>query len=183
VKNIRRIGLSLVLAVLLLVSLTVPALATNPTVTITISAQITSITNTHDAWTAPAVIAGGAAIYWSADGYTQDDDYSEIENTGNVAVDVQIQGTDFEGGAYDWTLGASAGDKTYSLYSNNSTNPTVYDIQVKKASYAYVAWNLPATGSDKTQWSMKLTPPTIFDVADDGSSKTATVTLVAAKHT
>jgi len=182
VKRLRRIVPSLGLAVLLTLVLAIPALATNPQVEITISAQIVSITNTEDTWAAPAVTAGGAAIYWSADGYSQDDDYSQIENTGNVAVDVEIQGTDFEGGSYDWTLGAAAGDKTYSLYANNVSGGSTYSIQVKSSSYVDIVTDLSATVSDTYDWSMKLTPPTIFDVADDGSSKTATVTLVASKH-
>jgi len=181
VKRIRRIALSLVLAVLLTLGLVVPAMANgNPTVTITISARIVAITNSVNTWTSPAVVAGGAAIYWSADGYTQDNDYSLITNTGNVAVNVAIQGTNFEGGSYDWTLAAAAGDKIYSLYSNNSTQPTSYTIEVKTSAYANICTALPATGSDTCAWSMKLTPPTIFDAADDGSSKNATVTLVAA---
>ena len=179
-RKIRRVLLSLVLAVLLVIGLTMPLAAANPTVTITISAQIVSIANTQDTWTAPPVTAGQAAIYWSADGYSEDDDYSQIENTGNVAVDVEIQGTDFEGGSWDWTLGTSAGNQTYSLYANSGNGTSTYDVEVKSSSYGDITTDLAVDAT--YDWSMKLTPPTWFDPADDGSSKTATVTLVARKH-
>lgn len=178
-KNIRRIGLSLVLAVALVVGFVVPVVAVNPTVTITISAQITSITNTQNTWTVGAVVAGASAIKWGTS-----DTYSTVENTGNVAVDVEIQGTDFEGGAFDWTLSntGTAGDKIYALMAN-SDHSTTYNITVKSASYLDLITNLAATGSDTWTWSMQLTPPTIFDVGDLGASKTATITLVGSLHT
>jgi hypothetical protein len=175
----RRIGLSLVLAVALTLGLVAPAMAENPTVTITISAQITSITNTQDTWTAGAVVAGASAIKWGTS-----DTYSTVENTGNVAVDVEIQGTNFEGGAFDWTLSnvGTAGDQIYALMAN-SDHSTTYNITVKSSSYLDLITNLAATGSDTWTWSMQLTPPTAFNPSDAGASKTATVTLVASLHT
>jgi len=48
--RIRQLGLSLVLAVALLVVLAVPAFAANPTVSITVTAQVVAITNSQANW-------------------------------------------------------------------------------------------------------------------------------------
>ena len=178
-KKIRRIALSLVLAVVLTLGLVAPALAANPTVSITVTAEVVAITNTQSAW-GIGTVAVDAVVYFSATG-SQDDDYSQIENTGTVAVDVEIQGTDIEGGDYDWTLAAAAGSEIYSLHANNATTPTVYDKEVKDASYVDILTDLAADGT--SDWSMKFVAPTAFNAADDGVEKTATVTLVASKHT
>ena len=176
-KRIRRIGLSLVLAVVLLVGFTVPLTAANPTVSITVTAEVVSITNTQSTW-AIGTVALDAVVYFSTDG-AQDDDWSQIENTGSVACDVEIQGTNIEGGDYDWTLAAAAGDQTYSLYTNGDGEAT-YDIEIKSSSYTDITTNLAADGT--VDWSMKFTAPTAFNAADDGEQKTATVTLVASKY-
>ena len=175
-RKIRRLGLSLVLAVLLTLGLVVPALATNPTVTITISAQIVSITNSKANWDI-GLVTEGQSKYFSTNN-AQDDDWSTITNIGNVAVDVAIKGTNFEGGDYDWTIGAAAGNKTYSLFANTNPAPTVYNKEVTTGGTAWVS-NLAKTIT--YNWSMNLIAPTWFDPADDGGSKTATVTLVTTK--
>ena len=176
-RNLRRTALSLVLAVALLGAMAVPAFAANPVVSITVSAQMIAITNSEATW-AIGVVAVTNTKYFSADN-SQDDDYSQVENTGNVAVDIQIQGTDFEGGDYDWTLAAAAGNQTYSLHANSEGTPTVYDVEVKSSSYGNLTTGL---AKDATyDWSMKFVAPDEFHVDDDGESKAASVTLVASK--
>jgi len=133
------------------------------------------ISNDPATWNIGHVQAGNVK-YFSANG-EQDDDYALITNTGGVAVDVQIQGLDIEGGSYDWTLGSSAGDQTYSLYANSEASPTVYDIEVKKADYSYLCEDLAVEGT--YNWSMKFTAPTALNPADDGLQKSTTITLVA----
>jgi len=181
VKRIRRIGLSLVLAVALLVAMPMATMAANPTVSITVKAEVVSITNTQAAWDI-GTIATSATVYFSATG-AQDDDYSQIENTGSVAVDIEIQGTTIEGGTYDWTGSAAGtpGDQIYGLLANSEAAPTVYDIVVKSASYVDLIANLVV--DDTYTWSMKFLGPTAFHASDDGNEKTGTVTLVASKHT
>jgi len=174
----RRALLSLVLAMALLVVTAVPAGAANPTVTITVSAQTISITNSKATW-ALGTITTSTTLYFSTDNL-QDDDWSRITNTGNVAVDVEIQGTDFEGGDYDWTLAATAGDQQYKLFANKQATPDVYDVEVKSSSYVDIVGNLAAAGTN--DWSMKFEGPTGFHASDDGAEKTATVTLVASKY-
>lgn len=177
----KKLLISALIAVCLVLSLVVPVFAADPEVSITMSAKIVAITNTEASWAIGPVDVDDV-VWFSVDG-SQDDDYSQIENTGNVAVDVEIQGTDAEGGAYDWTLASSTGDQTYSLYANNTSGGATYSIEVKSSSYVDIVSNLPATGSDTYDWSMKFTAPTAFNGSDDGSQKTATVTLVASEHT
>lgn len=174
----KRILYAIIVSVLLML---IPSqvLAADPTVTITLSFQVVGITNTQSTWTMSDVEVDDI-LYFSADNL-QDDDYSQIENTGNVAADVEIQGTDFEGGDYDLTLAATAGDQQYSLYANSSNGTSTYDIEVKSSAYNDLVSNLLAGAV--YNWSMKLTAPTAKNAVDDGENKTATVTLVASKHT
>ena len=177
-RKLRKLLMSLVLVVALVASFATPVLAADPVVTITMSALTIAITNSQDTW-AIGPVEVDDVVYFSATG-AQDDDYSQIENTGNVAVDIEIQGTDAEGGAYDWALQAAAGDKIYSLYANTELAPTVYDVEVKSSIYVDLIANLVV--DDLHDWSLKFTAPTIFDAADTGANKTATVTLVASEH-
>jgi len=174
--------LAVMLVAVMAVSLLFPVavLAANPVVTITVSAQTVAITNTQDTWVIGPVLVN-AVVYFSATG-AADPDYSQIENTGNVAVDVEIRGIDAEGGTYDWVLAAAAGDKIYQLYANSEAAPTTYNVEVMSAGYVDLCTNLAATGSDKYVWSMEFTAPTIFDALDTGADKIATVTLVASIH-
>lgn len=176
-RKIRRVALSLVLAMALLVMLAFPAGAANPTVSITVTAKVVSITNTQSTW-GIGTVDTSATVYFSATG-SQDDDYSQIENTGSVTVDIEIQGTDIEGGSYDWTLSATGtpGSETYGLLANSEATPTVYDIVVKSSSYNDLIAGL--VKDDTYDWSMKFLGPTAFNANDDGAEKSATVTLVA----
>ena len=179
-RKMRRIGLSLVLAVLLTLGLVAPAMAANPTVSITVTAQVVSITNSQANW-AIGVVAVDAVVYFSATG-AQDNDYSLITNTGSVTEDVEIQGTNIEGGSYDWTLATAAGNQTYSLYANKLATPTVYDVEVKSSDYVDITAAGGLAADAENAWSMKFTAPSAFDAADDGAEKSATVTLVATIH-
>lgn len=168
----------LVATVALALVLPSAVLAADPTVSITVTAQTVSVTNTQDTW-AMSIIVPDAVLYFSADN-AQDDDYSQLENTGNVACDVEIQGVNIEGGDYDWTLATAASSETYSLFANDAGTPTVYDIEVKSSSYTDLKGNLAVSAN--VTWSMKFTAPTGFNAADDGVEKTATITLVASKY-
>lgn len=177
----RKILVSLVLAMALVFVLAFPAGAANPTVSITVTAEVVSITNTQSTW-AIGTVATSDLVYFSADG-NQDDDYSQIENTGSVAVDIEIQGTDIEGGSYDWVLASDgvAASETYGLNASANNATGTYTVVVKSSSYNDLTTNLAA--DDIWQWSMKFRAPTAFNANDDGEQKTATVTLVASKHT
>lgn len=178
-KKFRRIALSLVLVVALIAVFAVHVAADNPTVSITVTAKVVSITNTESTW-AIGTVEVDDVVYFSATG-AQDDDYSQIENTGSVAVDIEIQGTDIEGGSYDWTLAAAAGSETYSLFANANNGTSAYNIEVKSSAYNDLTTDLAAAAT--YDWSMNFTAPTAFNANDDGAEKAATVTLVASEHT
>lgn len=102
-----------------------------------------------------------------------------ITNTGTVAIDVAISGTDATGGNDTWTLSdtATAGENTYGLKSGTDTN---YDVIVKKtASYNTLASNIAVSGNQS--WGMDLYAPT--SVTDyELQVMTATVTLIITEH-
>jgi len=174
-RNLRRTALSLVLAVALLAALAVPAFASNPTVSITVSARLISITNTEDTW-AIGVVAVTNTKYFSADNL-QNNTYSRITNTGNVPVTVKISGTDFVAGnaTFNWVLAAAAGNQTYSLKANWDGGAT-YNITVKKADPETLVAGLAKASTH--DWSMLFTAPDEFHIDDDGLDKSASVTLV-----
>ena len=180
-KKFRRVALSLVLAIALLVSMPLVAAAANPTVTITVNAATVSITNTKSTWNITALVGAvnvDDVVYFSVDG-TADIDWSQIANTGNVAASVEIQGGDFlqaAGGGYNWTLAAATAAMTYSLYAYNVSDAD-YSTEVKSSSYVDIVGNLAA--SNNYNWSMKFTAPSSFNASDDGAAKTTTITLVA----
>jgi len=174
----RFLKLGMVLA--LLVTLLVPATVSAAEVAITVQAQFIAITNSQATWTVSTPITVDGVIYFSATD-AQDDNYSQIENTGNVAVDVEIQGTDLAG-TPSWTLATTTAADTYSLYGNLAATPTVYDVEVKKSAYSDItaAGGLAAQGTN--DWSLKFTAPSSFGGTEDGVAKTGTVTLVASLH-
>jgi hypothetical protein len=182
-RKFRRIALSFVLAVALVAVFVAPVAAANPTVTISMKAKVISITNTQSSWNITAITGGAVitsdTIYFSVNG-EQDDDYSQIENTGNVAVDIEIRGTDMEGGDYDLTL-ASDGNPGSEIYGVKAWGGADYTIVVKSSAYNDITTNLAADGT--YDWSAVLYTPTAFNANDDGNEKTATVTLVASEHT
>jgi len=172
------------MAVMLLLAMVLPCsvvFAADPEVTITVTAQIVAITNTQATWTIDTPVAVDGVVYFSADD-AQDDDYSQIENTGNVAVDVEIQGTDLSG-TPNWTLAAATDADQYTLFANKQATPTVYDVEVKKATYNDITAAGGLAAAATNDWSMKLTAPSSFGGTEDGNAKTGTVTLVASKHT
>src|SRR3972149_8964428 len=97
-RRLAILGVSL----LLLASMVVPSVvyAVNPIVTIHVTAQVVAITNDKDAWEI-GTIDVNSIKYFSVDN-AQNNTYSTIENTGNVAVDIEIQGTTITDGVYPW---------------------------------------------------------------------------------
>jgi hypothetical protein len=176
----RWLALAAVLVLLLAMFIpAVPVFGANPTVTITVTAGIINIACDQDTW-ALGYATVGEVDYFSANN-AEDDNYATVTNNGNLAVDIEIQGTNFEGGSYDWTLASSNGDQQYSLYANSDNGTSTYDIEVKSSSYNDLTTDLVPT--DNWSWSMKFTAPSAFNGSDNGAQKTATVTLVASEHT
>ena len=180
-RKIRRIGLSLVLAVAMLMVLAFPVGATNQQVAITVTASVVSITNSQANWPIGIVVVDDAK-YFAADVDTPDTDYSTVTNTGSVAVDIAIQGTDIEGGSYDWAISATgvAASETYGLNATAGNGTGDYTTIVKKTPFNSLTTDLAAKST--WGWSMQFKAPTAFNAADAGDQKTSTVTLVASKH-
>lgn len=179
-KKFRKLICTVVVMVGLISTLfAIPAMATNPVVTITVTAGILSITNTQDTW-AIGYATPSEVVYFSSNG-SEDDDYSTANNTGNIAVNIELQGVDFNG-SFPWTLGAASGNQTYSLFANSGNGTSTYDIEVVKTTgFNNLVDNL--TVGTLYNWSMKFTAPSLFNVADDLAQKSATVTLVASEYT
>jgi hypothetical protein len=177
-KKLKFLLLAPIVIIALVLSLTTPALAVNPQVTITVTAGVVSITNTQANW-ALGYATASEVIYFSATG-AQDDDYSTANVTGNINVDIEIQGTDFDG-SYPWILGATSDAEQYSLYANSTNGSATYNIEVKSSSYTNLVEDLAP--NILYVWSMKFTAPSSFDANEDMAEKSATVTLVASEHT
>lgn len=168
------------LAVMLLLATILPCsavFAANPEVAITVTARIVAITNTQATWTVDTPIAVDGVVYFSATD-AADPDYSQVENTGNCTVDVEIQGTDLAG-TPTWTLAATTAADQYTLHANTVGAPTVYTLEVKKTAYNDLKAGLASAST--YVWSMMLTAPSSFGGTEDGNTKTGTVTLVASK--
>jgi len=184
VRKVKRFRKRMAPLVGLLVALTlllVPAgnvMAANPTVSMNVTAGIISINNTMSTW-ALGYATLDEVIYFSADG-SQDDDYSLIGNTGNLAVDVEIQGTNFTGDPISWTLATGADKDQFALVADVGDAGT-YSVEVKSSSYVDITTDLASMAT--IVWSMKFTAPDEFDATEAGDIKTATVTLVASEHT
>lgn len=174
-----RFIIAIIIALMMVLISATGAFATNPTVTITVTAGLLTATNSHDTWTL-GYATPSEVDYFSATN-AQDDDYSMVINTGNLPINVTLQGTNFEGGAYDWTLGTSSANQTYSLYANKSGTPTVYDTEIKSSDYTTLTTNLAASAN--VTWSMKFTAPSVFHVSDNGAEKSSTLTLVISEYT
>ena len=105
--------------------------------------------------------------------------YFTLENTGDCAVDVTIQGTDVTGGDDTWTLSdtATPGENTYGLYAGLDDDDDLFDVIVKKTeTYNTLVSDL---AEDATQdWGLKIYMPT--SLSGYGNQEMAgTVTLVA----
>jgi len=107
--------------------------------------------------------------------------YFTIENIGNCAVDVTIQGTNATGGDDTWELSdtATPGENIYGLYAGLDDDDDLFDVIVKKtATYNTLVSDL---AEDATQdWGLKIYVPTSLS-GYDGQEMTGTITLVASE--
>lgn len=179
----KRILIVIAVVLMLVIGFVMPAFAVNPHVDISVSAALVAATNSQGSW-ALGYVEINNVLYFSADNL-QDDDYSQVENTGNVPCTVTLQGTklDDTDGAYDWLLTTAAGNQTYSLKANSEGAPTVYALEVKSAAvYTELVHELDDSVADTYDWSMKFTAPNEFSATDDGTQKDSILTLVITKH-
>ncbi len=164
----KRIALTLIVALLLTFSVVATTGAANPTITITVTARVVSISNTPSSWDFELVD--------SASTYETGLTCFNTTNDGNCEVDISISGSNMTGSGFTWELSdtATPSDMVYGLKVGLSGGN--YTIIVKLNSpYNYLAENLTVDSSQ--QWGLKIWTPTDYD---DGNDKTGTVTITAA---
>jgi hypothetical protein len=103
--------------------------------------------------------------------------YFTLENTGDCAVDVTIQGTDLTGGDDTWTLSGAATpcENIYGLYAGLDDADDNFDVVVNTTANAFVA-DLPEATTQA--WGLKLYMPTSV-TNYDAQQMSGTITLVA----
>jgi hypothetical protein len=103
--------------------------------------------------------------------------YFTINNTGNCAVDITIQGTNLTGGDDTWVLSGTAtpGENIYGLYAGKDDADDLFDVVVNTTANLFVS----SLAEDATQaWGLNLTMPTSLN-GYDAQQMSGTVTLVA----
>lgn len=193
----RKILVSAVLALVLMVSAAVPAFAaTTQDVTVTATPAIVSISNTPTDWTmndSTAITPGDDAIRKATTYYSNDADNTvapastvidancrfTVTNDGTVAVNIAISMSHFSGGtdamlnSDGGTAGAGAGVFGAEAYVSGELLSAAPAITV--AGTANVITNLAAAGAKK--WGLEIATQT--DDFTDSTSTTSTVTLTA----
>jgi hypothetical protein len=103
-----------------------------------------------------------------------------VTNTGDVALDITISGTDLTGGGVTWTLSdnATVGQNICVLKAGTSGD---YTINVKKTGpYETLKSNLGV--SDNQTFGLKFYTPLTFTDPTDATEKLGTVTLIIVAH-
>lgn len=182
-KGIKRIIVAVGLAVIMLLSSVVPAMAaTTADVTITATPEFLSITNDSGNW-AIGAIAEAATVYFTADGLVpaeplvDGDMKGTLTNGGSVTSDIDIKCANFTGGV-GWALSAdeTPGENEVNLRAGITGMANLAAmIQVVNADTELVD-SLAASGTIK--WCMILEAGTFTD----GAAKSGTVTLTISKH-
>lgn len=159
---------SLVLMVALLLSGIPVTAATTQDVTIDATPSFISISNAPSTFDFLTVAAG-------VDENTGTD-YFTITNSSTVATDIDIRAvTGWEGGANDWTYGAS-GENTGKLAASAGTGLYTVDIAAVDTDYELID-NLGATTDD--DWELKLIAPSSFTY---GNAQQIVVRLTASAY-
>lgn len=167
-RDFVRVILILALVVILLPQVSV--LATNPTVTITVTAEYCSpsISLNVSSWN----VNSGDFVTQGSD-YVSGLAYFRITNNSGGAVTITISGTDMTGGGYTWDLddGGSPGNMIYALKAGLSGGD--YTIIVREtATYNTLVASLE---DEATQdFGLKIWTPTVYS---DGNIKSGNITL------
>lgn len=127
------------------------------------------ITNSPDSW-AVGVIPVNTSTNTTINYFT-------LNNTGNCAVDITIQGTNLTGGDDTWILSSNAtpGENIYGLYAGKDDADDLFDVVVNTTANLFVS----SLAEDATQaWGLNLTMPTSLS-GYDAQQMSGTVTLIA----
>ena len=103
--------------------------------------------------------------------------YFSINNTGNCAVDITIQGTNMTGGDDTWELStdASIGENIYGLMAGLDDNDDLFDVVVNLTANSFIT-NLARAATQS--WGLNLSMPDFLS-GFDGNTMTGTITLIA----
>ncbi len=199
----RKILVSVVLALVLVVSAAVPAFAADTdTVTVSATPAIISIANAPTAWTmndSTATVTPGddvirkATTYWSNDlGNTTsptatvaaDECRFTVTNDGTVPVDIEISMSSFVGGdamvnGDGGTAGAGAGVFGAEVYLVGAAIADAVNITI--AGTADVIANLPDTTGNTKKWGLEIL--TQSDDFTDATQQDSAVVLTATEYT
>lgn len=107
--------------------------------------------------------------------------YFSINNTGNCAVDITIQGTNFTAGDDTWELSADAsvGENICGMMAGLDDDDDLFDVVVNITANAFVA-NLAEAVTQA--WGLNFSMPDSLS-GFDGNVLTGTITLIASEHT
>lgn len=107
--KITKLMLSLMVALLLTFSIVATTEAANPTISITVTARVVSISNTPSSWDFDLVDTNST--------YETGLTCFNTTNVGNCEVDISISGSNMTGGGHTWELSdtATPGDMVYGL--------------------------------------------------------------------
>jgi len=184
-SKVMKILITLSLAVIMLLSLTIPTLAaTTATVTITATPEYLAITisNAPVTW-AIGAIAEATTVYWTADTLVPaeplvDGDMKEtLTNTGSVTSDITVACADFTGGV-GWTMSA---DETPAA---NEINLRTGVTGMANLAAMIQTVNAPAEITDSLAAAGTIMVCMILETGTfgDGVAKSGTVTFTIAKH-
>jgi len=103
--------------------------------------------------------------------------YFTINNTGSMAVDITIQGTDLTGGDDTWELSADAsvGENIYGLHAGLDDADDLFDVVVNLTANTFVTNLAESVTQD---WGLNLSMPSSLS-GFDGNALTGTITLIA----
>lgn len=197
----RKILVSVVLALVLVVSVAVPAFAYSTTAEVTVSATpaIVSISNDPATWTmndSGATAPGDDVIRKATTYYSNDEDNSAspsttvvdgecrftVTNDGTVPVDIAIDMADFVGGTDAMTNGddGTGGVGTFGAQAYVSGAAIADAVTITVAGAAVIS-NLPDTASNTKKWGLEIATQT--DDFTDATLTESTVTLTATEYT
>jgi len=171
----QRVLVGLLLALMLVASLTVSAFASSTAdIDVTVTPQMVAISVDLDEYD-----FGVQATSATPSSTTS---YFTIDNTSNTQTDqtISVTSATWEGGDYDWTHSdtATPGDQIVGLKANKGGTWGVSDVIVKNATPNYIAENQAAN----TDYSLglKMWVPTAFSALDTGTEKANVVRVSAA---
>jgi hypothetical protein len=183
----KRLLISIIMAMVLVIGLVLPVFATSATadVTITATPEYLAMTNSEADWTIGGV-ATNTTKWWTASGnapaepFVANDMKSTVTNIGSVISDVKIHGHDFTSTPPSWTLDVdgSPGADSISIKYGITGLDLIANMTYLTKSDVEIMDSLAATDG-ACKWCMSLLTGTSFTA---GEAQSGVVTLTIFKH-